>query len=192
MNNLFEFVDFGDNNSTSATPSGRPKKKSTTLTPPEVKPEPKAPEPKPKRQQKIEPDIEIKIEPEVKLEESISILPPYDNSHTITYLKSFFDKSEKVGKENLICYADRKTMFGRKITATDKVKELGIVNAQHALSNTFISTTFKLIVEAEISQVAKMYTSLGAVRHYPLVVEIQYMADPKHNKVLMRIQDEFL
>lgn len=192
MSNLFEFVDFGDNNSTSATPSGRPRNTSTTLTPPEVKPEPKVVEPKSKRQQTIDPDIEIHIDPEVKLEVSEPILPPYDNSHTLTYLKSFFDNTEKVGKDNVICYADRKTMFGRKITATDKVKELGIINAQHALTNTFISTTFKIIVDAEISQVVKMYTSFGAVRHYPLVVEIPYLADPKHNKVLMRIQDEFL
>jgi hypothetical protein len=183
---LFEFIDFGDNNPTSAAPSGRPK--TSTAKPPIDRPVGAKP---PTKKQKVEPVVELPVEITPVIDQP-SVDFNFNNSATIQYLKDFFAKTEKVGKENIICYAERKTMFGRKITATDKVKEIGIINAKHALSNKFISTTFKLITESEIVQVAKTYMNFGAVRHYPLLVEIEYIIDPKHNNVLIRIQDEFL
>jgi len=197
---LFDFVDFGDNNTTSAAPSGRPKTKSTAkpVIDRPVGAQPPARKPKVETIVEVEPVAEPKpIEIEKPLVES-SYQPVsvdeynFDNSVTIHILKEFFNKKDKIGKDNIICYADRKTMFGKKLTATDKVIELGILNAQHALSNNFISTTFKLIADSEIRQIAKLYTTFGAVRWYPLVVEIQYIVDPKHNNVLMCIQDQFL
>jgi len=136
------------------------------------------------------------VEPEIKSEtpkrESPKTYPTYDNSITDQYVREFFKKAEKVGKDNLICYAERKTMFGNKITVSDKVKEVGIVNAEHAGGNKFISTSFKLFTESEIPQLIQKYTTIGAVRNYPLLVAIQYMEDPQYNNIRIRIQDEFL
>ena len=81
-------------------------------------------------------------------------------------------------------------MFGRKITASDKVKEIAIINAGQ--SSRFISVSFKLITESEIKQVATAYTTIGAERRYPLLVEVKYVYDPKYKDIYLQIQNEFL
>lgn len=157
---LFDFIDFGDNSPTSASPSGIPKKATTS--------------------------DKLKISDEVN-----SIIPKVDNSQTKTYLKEFFAKSEKVGKD-LIMFENRKTIFGHKITASDKVREIGIINAHQVSPDNFISISFKLIVESEISNIVDKYMTMGLVRPYPLVVEIKYMTDPEYNDILLQIHDEFM
>lgn len=204
MNNLFEFVDFGDNNPTSATPSGRPKKSTTIREDGDDKSKIRKPAPilegskPPPKKIKTEIPIEIPIVEEIHTPianveiQTYKFDSTFDNSVTERYVKEFFKKSEKIGKDNLICYGEKKTMFGGKITALDKVKEVGIINADHADGSRFISTSFKLIKESEIPQLIKKYTTVGAVRNYPLLVAIQYMEDPQYNNVRIRIQDEFL
>ena len=108
---------------------------------------------------------------------------------TVHYLRQFYQKVSKVGKDDLIFYTERKTMFGNKILATDKIIEIGIINAGNFAS--FISITYKLIKETEIENVAMRYVSVGVDRR-PLVVERKYMFEDEYAEQRRRVMEEIL
>ena len=132
-------------------------------------------------EQIIEQEIIEKIEPVINNDIDVD---------TVNYLRKYFINVQKVGKDDIIFYADRKTMFGKKILATDKIKEIGIINIKNI--SVFISTSYKLVKETEIEEVARKYITIGADRRVPIVVERYYMDNEEFISQRRKVMEEFL
>ena len=112
-----------------------------------------------------------------------------NNSETEAYLKKFFEKAEKVGKD--ISFENRKTILKSKILPTDKICEVSVVNGESATDYTFVSVSFKFIAEREIKTIAKDYLYILCDRRYPVIVERKYLEDPKYREQKVHILNEF-
>lgn len=116
--------------------------------------------------------------------------PVADSYDTENYLKGFFNKCKKIGKDGLVIYENRNTFLGKKINASDKVIEFALINGESSDSS-FMTISFKLLIEKEIKEISKIYTSIGVDRRYPMLVDKKYMSGKKYKANRMKILEQF-
>ena len=108
-------------------------------------------------------------------------------------LRRHFKDICKLSKDTYnLLYKGKKTILGSLVKQSDKVLEVCYIDGKHAPSAKFISVTFRLIAEREISKVSKSYISLDNSRRVPVLVESKYMENDKYYEHRQKIVEQYL